>query len=287
MLTAPQIEHYRAEGYLLLDGFVDEAWLARLTAAMQEFVDESRSLDASTAKILLAPGHSRRAPKLRRIPHTVAWHPTFEEFGLRGPLVDIAADLLGADVRFHHSKLNFKWPSGGEAIDWHQDIQFWPHSNYSPLTIGVYLEDVDETMGPMGVIPGSHRGELFHLADQSGTWTGSINPEDLERVALDSVVWLTGRRGSVTVHSCRMVHGSQANESERMRPLLLHTYAAADALPLTDIMAGVPKANVLVRGTERPPRYEGEPCPMPPAFRTGEYRSIFSVQQREADRSDR
>ena len=56
------------------------------------------------------------------------------------------------DVKFHHSKLNFKWGDGGE-IKWHQDIQFWPHTNYEVLALGVYLEDVDPTMAPMGIIP--------------------------------------------------------------------------------------------------------------------------------------
>jgi hypothetical protein len=32
-----------------------------------------------------------------------------------------------------------------------QDIQFWPHTNFTPLTIGVYLNDVTEDMGPMKV----------------------------------------------------------------------------------------------------------------------------------------
>ena len=33
---------------------------------------------------------------------------------------DIAADLLGPDLKFHHAKLNYKWHSGGEAVSWHQ-----------------------------------------------------------------------------------------------------------------------------------------------------------------------
>ena len=77
------------------------------------------------------------------------------------PLLDLAEDLLGPNIRFHHSKLNFKWHSGGEAVEWHQDIQFWPHTNYGPLTVGVFLEDVTEGMGNVGFVPGSHLGELF------------------------------------------------------------------------------------------------------------------------------
>ena len=63
-----------------------------------------------------------------------------------------------------------------------------------------------------------------------------------------------------------------------MRPLLLHTYAAADAVPLTNLMDGIPFANRLVRGQERPPIYDPEPCPMPPDFRSTGYTSIFASQ---------
>lgn len=39
-----------------------------------------------------------------------------------------------------------------EQIHWHQDIQFWPHTNFTPLTIDVYLNDVTEIMGPMQIV---------------------------------------------------------------------------------------------------------------------------------------
>jgi ectoine hydroxylase-related dioxygenase (phytanoyl-CoA dioxygenase family) len=282
VLTRQQQQQYNDDGYLLLEGFVSSEWVDRLTRAMNRFVEESRTLTKSTASILLEPAHTPEHPRLRRVPHTVAWDPDFEAFGLRGPLLDLAEDLLGPDIRFHHSKLNFKWQAGGEAVRWHQDIQFWPHTNYSPLTIGVYLTDVDDTMAPMGVIPGSHRGPLFALSDATGKWTGSISDEDLKQVDVDSAVWLKGPRGSVTVHNCRMIHGSQPNDSPNMRPLLLHTYAAADAIPITRLMDGVKFSNVLVRGkAPKFARFDADPCPLPPDFKQGEYSSIFAVQKGE------
>ena len=52
-----------------------------------------------------------------------------------------------------------------------EDFQFWPHSNFAPLTIGVYLEDVHPDSGPMKIVPLSreyrdlpaHRGQLFNM----------------------------------------------------------------------------------------------------------------------------
>ena len=38
--------------------------------------------------------------------------------------MDVVAVPLGPDLKFHHSKLNFKAARGGEEVKWHQDIQF-------------------------------------------------------------------------------------------------------------------------------------------------------------------
>jgi len=38
----------------------------------------------------------------------------------------------------------------------------------------------------------------------------------------------------------------------------------------------------MVRGVEVEPRFDAEPCPMPPEFKPGEYKSIFSVQKKES-----
>ena len=91
-------------------------------------------------------------------------------------LPDIVADLVGPDVKFHHSKLNFKWAKGGEEVKWHYDISFWPHTNYSPLTVGTYLYDCGMEQGPLGVLPGSHRIEpMLTQYDDEGKWVGCLS----------------------------------------------------------------------------------------------------------------
>jgi len=282
VLTSDQRKFYFENGYVQLERFVSEEWLDRLWAVTNRFIEKSRGMTASDSVFDLEPDHTAEAPRIRRITFPVEHDPVYEEFGLRGPIVDIAEDLLGPDVKFHHSKLNLKWAGGGEEVKWHQDIQFWPHSNYSPLTIGLYMDDVDDEMGPMGVIPKSHDGELFDLYGPSGDWVGAIDDADMPRVPLDKVVWLKGAKGSVTVHNCRMVHGSMPNLSPRSRPLLLHTYAAADALTFQgSLVDNVPLSNTIVRGG--PARwidFDPRPCLVPPDWSKG-YTSIFALQQEE------
>ena len=285
VLNPEQVEHYRRTGYLLIEDFIGDDWLDRLRTASAEFVEQSRALDESTSAISLEPSHTRDEPRLRRLTAPVDHHRDFAEFTLRGPTADIALDLLGDPARYHHSKLNYKWSGGGEAVEWHQDIQYWPHTDFSPLTIGVYLEDVDDEMGPMGVIPGSHNGPLFDLYDDSGQWTGSIGTSDLDRIDLASAEFLGGRAGSVTVHNCAMVHGSHPNLSDRVRPLLLQTYSAAGSYPLLGVGTnGVTgrSSGVLV-GSAAPPRsltIEGRTMPAAPDWSRGGYTTIFDVQER-------
>jgi ectoine hydroxylase-related dioxygenase (phytanoyl-CoA dioxygenase family) len=278
VLTEEQAAHYRDHGWVAVRALVDNAWLDRLRAVTDEFVDQSRSLTESNFLFDLDDGHTRDEPRLRRLSSPADLHETYWEFMSQSVVVDVAVDLLGPDVKFHHSKLNFKAPRGGEEVKWHQDIQFWPHTNYDLLTIGVFLEDVEPGMGEVGFVPGSHDGPLFDLYDDD-RWVGALADADLERAGVERAAYPTGPAGTITVHNCRTVHGSAPNGSDRPRPLLLQTYAAADAFSYTDLVTRSPHGEMLVRGAPaRWARHDPRPCLMPP---TGPYRTIFASQQRE------
>jgi ectoine hydroxylase len=281
VLTQRQREYYFANGYLLLEGIMPEATIARLRAVTDAMVEETRSLARSDGKWDLDHGHSCEQPKLRRLSSPCDHHPAYWEYASASILADIAADLVGPDVKFHHSKLNFKSADGGAEVKWHQDIQFWPHTNYSPLTIGTYLYDCGPEHGPLGVIPGSHEGELFDQYDTGGEWIGCLNERDLERLALDRAQYLTGPAGSLTIHNCRTVHGSMSNDSEQGRPLFLVTYSSADAFPYTPNPLRSPHAGEIVRGkSARWAHVDPRPCLIPPDWSAG-YSSIFALQQGE------
>ena len=134
----------------------------------------------------------------------------------------------------------------------------------------------------MGVIPGCHEGELFDLYDGNDSWTGAIGERDLERVPVESAVYLKGPAGSVTVHHCRMIHGSRPNiNPARPRPLLLNAFSSADALPVTPYNNGSRYSGAIVRGRRtRWIHFDPRPCLMPPDW-SGHYTSIFAIQQGE------
>ncbi|MFT7654731.1 MAG: ectoine hydroxylase [Limisphaerales bacterium] len=297
ILSKTAREKYFDQGYVGVEGLVDDAWLSRLRSVTAEFVQLSRNLDpdgrvvkpqaglelgAKDKRFDLEPDHCAEQPRIRRLNSPVDHHDEYWAFASQGPFAEVAEDLLGPNFKFHHAKLNFKWGGGGEEVKWHQDIQFWPHTNYDVLTIGVYLEDVTNEMAPMGVIPGSHDGPLYDLYDQNDQWTGNIRDDDIPNLEAGKAEYLGGCAGSITVHNCRSVHGSPPNMSPQPRPLLLCAYSCADAIPITGLTGGGLHAETMVRGEPAKwARFDPRPVLMPPDWSKIGYKSIFEHQQRE------
>ena len=277
VLGVSEREHYYSQGYLSVSDLVDQKWLQRLRVVTDEFVELSRTIKGRDGRFDLEPDHSAELPRIRRLNSPVELHEEYWRFASTGPFADVAEDLLGPDFKFHHSKLNFKWGGGGEEVKWHQDIQFWPHTNYDLITIGVYLKDVVHGQGEMGFIPKSHAGDLFDQYE-GDRWVGYIQDRDLPKVDTNGAVFPVGKAGTVTIHNCRTIHGSYPNDSASQRPLLLQTYTAADAFAYTDLVRRSPHGEELIRGNPaRWARHDPRPCQVPPT----KIGTIFQAQQKE------
>jgi ectoine hydroxylase len=279
VLDQQQRERYFADGFLTVPGHVTGQWLDRLRAVVTAKIEESRTVAASDDQFDLAPDHSAEKPNIRRLRKAVDQHPDLWAFASDPCVVDLVADLLGPDLRFHSSKLNFKWSDGGDAVRWHQDIQAWPHTSFSVLTFGVYLDDTGPEQGPLTALPGTHRGPLYEQFDDEGRWTGALTARDAATLPIGTATDLCGPAGTVVLLHCRVVHGSAVNDSSRMRPLLLNVYSSADALPITPAPTPTSRTGVLVRGQE-PTHVHLEPYPakLPPRWDQVGYRSIFTAQ---------
>ena len=280
VLTQAQREAYFQDGYIAVPGLIGRDWLDRLEAVTAEFIERSRAIAQSDAAFDLAPAHRPDAPRVRRLKSPDAQHPAYWEFA-QGPIADAVADVVGPDVVFHHSKLNFKWHDGGDEVKWHQDIQFYPHTNYSPLTVGLYLRDVGPDDGPLMALAGSHEGPLYDQYDEAGTWQGCLSPADAATLDLSKARTMTGPAGTITIHNCRTVHGSPPSRRADGRPLLLNAYTSADAFPYTPHPTPTAHALKLVRGKPaRWARHDPRPCLIPPDW-SGGYSSIFAAQTGE------
>jgi hypothetical protein len=273
---------YFRDGFVALPGVTPSDQLAKIRAKSEEFLDKSRAFDSPNEFFDLGPNHSASSPHVRRLRKPVDADPYFWELASGDFMTSIAADLVGPDVKFHSAKLNYKWPGGGEVVKWHQDIPAWPHTNFSPVTLGIYLDDVTGPEGPLACIPGSHEGPLYSHYGPDGRWSGHLSPEDEAAADVSRAADLLGPAGTVIAINCRTVHGSIANATGRVRPLLLYVYSSADAFPWTASPTPTSYSGDIVRG--KPAEYvhmDPRPVQVPPRWEKVGYGSIFTAQKVE------
>ena len=274
------------DGYALLPSFIPPPLLKEMQQTTADFIARAKNGELSDSAFDVINQNGER--DLRRITDPEKVAPSYMSAMKLDALVDVVAHLLGGTVRFDHGKLNFKPPSGGGAIEWHQDWAFYPQTNDDMLAAGVLLEDCDDVNGPLLVIPGSHRGEVYdHHAN--GEFAGGINPQTLGDLPKKAVA-LTAPAGSVSLHHVRTLHASGQNRGQKNRPLLLFNYVAADAFPVFHSYEWTEFNSRLLRGEPTCiPRMANVPARVPqPAQSTNDNYSsgsIYDLQEKLSQRA--
>ncbi len=269
------------DGYLVVERLFGDDLIAELREVTNAFVTGVADGTVEGEKIDAFAG-ADGVRQLRRIVDPESVHETYDKIMRHEPLVDLVQALLGGTVRFDHGKLNFKPPSGGAAVEWHQDWAFYPQTNDDMLAVGVMIEDCTLENGPLMVVPGSHKGPVYdHHRD--GHFVGGIHCDLLEDVLPDAVT-LTAPAGSISIHHVRTLHGSAMNKSAINRPLLLFNYVAVDAFPVfhkydwDEFNARILRGEVTFEPRiEQVPIRVPDPTPKPKdGYSTG---SLFDLQQ--------
>ncbi|WP_437187899.1 phytanoyl-CoA dioxygenase family protein [Planctomicrobium sp. SH668] len=159
-------------------------------------------------------------------------------------IVDCVSDLLGENVIGWGSHFFCKMPHDGKAVAWHQDASYWPLSPSKNVTVWLAVDDADRENACMKFIAGSHH--VGHLTFRESTpeehnvLNQTVeNPEQYGEVVYDEL-----KAGQISLHSDLLLHGSEANESDRRRCGLTIRYAAADVRAAMDWN----KKGVWVRG---------------------------------------
>ncbi len=236
VLTQQQKNLFWTQGYLVIENSVDKYLLQDMQDDFQTWVEQSRSHKQAygttidnRARFDLAPGHTAHKPELRRINAPVEVSEAYYNAMSNSKMTDCVADLIGPNVKLHHSKINSKLPGGNTQVKWHQDFPFTPHSNDDLITALLMIDDVTLDNGPLEVVPGSHKGNI-HSLWQNGIFTGAIDNELSEKCRSESIT-CTGKAGSVCLMHTRLLHGSKPNTCDRARTLFINVYSAEDAIP--------------------------------------------------------
>ena len=236
VLTDDQVAFYAANGYVVLENRIPTDIVESIRAEIARFEDEARGMTASNERLDLEDSHTPDAPRVRRIklPHTIS--EVVRDLMYSDHVLAPVRDLIGPDVRLHTTKLNMKSAGYGAAVEWHQDMAFYPHTNDDVLAVGVMIDDMGPENGPLMVFPGSHTGPTYD-PHANGVFVGAADLA-ANRLDVTDAAMLTGPAGSISIHHGRILHGSALNVSDRDRRILFYECMAADAFPVMGSMTG-------------------------------------------------
>ncbi len=236
LLTKQQKDQFWSQGFIVIENAVDAILLQSMKEDFSNWVEQSRQHSTTygetidnKARFDLAPGHSTNKPELRRINAPVEVSKAYYDAMSSSNMTDAVAQLIGPNVKLHHSKINSKLPGGKTDVKWHQDFPFTPHSNDDLITALLMIDDVTLDNGPLEVVPGSHKNEI-HSLWQNGIFTGSVTDE-VTKNCQENAVTCIGKAGSVCLMHTRLLHGSKPNISSKPRTLFITVYSSEDAIP--------------------------------------------------------
>ena len=255
LLSSEQRDFFHRQGYLVIPDAVSGELLDRLKEDFATWVKDSRSHDEPWGETVdgrprfdLEPGHSAEHPGLRRINAPIEVSDAYYSASTESHMVDCIAELIGPNVKLHHTKINSKLPGGQTEVKWHQDFPFTPHSNDDIITALLMVDEVTEENGPLQVVPGSHRGPIYDLWHR-GIFTGAV-AESVADACRQSAVTCTGPAGSACLMHTRLLHGSASNHSTRPRTLHISVYSAEDAIPYSPNPVPSRFQGTVVRGAQ-------------------------------------
>lgn len=253
ILTRSQTDEFWRDGVLLVEDAVSPDQLSALRAEFATWAEDSKAhvedygetLDGR-ARFDLEPGHSATQPALRRVQSPEEMSDVFRRMMRTAKTVDMVADLIGPNLRFHHGKVNSKMPGAATQVKFHQDFLFQPMTNDDMITALLFLDEVTQENGPLEVIPGTHKGPLYSHW-HGGRFTGAVANEVLAQHDA-RIRRCTGPAGAVCLMHSRLLHGSAPNLSCLPRTLYIATYYAEDAIELSPNHLPSTHTHELVRG---------------------------------------
>jgi non-heme Fe2+,alpha-ketoglutarate-dependent halogenase len=213
-LTPEQVERFNRDGYVKPFRIFDDAEAADLRAYF----------DRLLAKILAAGGNSYSIStahaKYGRV-YDVLTHPR---------IVRLVKDLLGENVIAWGSHFFCKMPNDGKTVSWHQDASYWPLTPTKAVTAWLAIDDADRGNACMKFIPGSHHyGHLtYKLSEDSESNILDQTVENAEGIG--PPVFDELKAGECSIHSDLLLHGSEANTSDRRRCGLTLRYCSAEVV---------------------------------------------------------
>ncbi len=226
-------ERFRRDGFVHLGGVLADDELAAIEATYERFL--KREIVVPGKDLCDMSGDYTRAFAQYSIVNVMLprrYHPAWQGNLYEQRAASIAAQLHGPGMVIDYDQLLAKRPFKTDAVfEWHQDQAYWPVLP-DPRTATCWLAIDDSTLanGCMRFVPGTH---LFPIRPHrplkgdrgdSHTLLTDVDP------AQDEIRPVPIRRGDITVHNERVLHGSGGNSTAGWRRAYIVAFRAKETV---------------------------------------------------------
>ncbi len=241
VLTPAQIEGFNRDGYIMNLPVYSPAEIAEIRGYFDELL--ARVVKAGGDSYSISTAHLKYGPVW-----DIVTHPK---------IVAYVSDLLGENVIGWGSHFFCKMPRDGKAVAWHQDSSYWPLTPSKAVTVWLAIDDADVENACMRFIGGSHHHGHMTFRDSNPDEHNVLNQtiENAEQYGtpVDDIL----KAGDCSIHSDLLLHGSEANDSDRRRCGLTIRYAPAEVRAYMDWN----KKGVWVKGGDPSGHWTNQPRP--------------------------
>ena len=174
---------------------------------------------------------SSRVPANINITKLNNWHKaslSFYQICHTKEILDYVEDILGENFYLWGGQFFSKKPKDVSIVPWHQDAQYWPLSPSKSVTVWLAIYDTDKINGAMKIVSGSHKkGKFKHISNSDKNYI--LNQEvSSDQIEENNIVYMNLKAGEISLHTDALLHGSDANTSDRPRSGLAMRFSPTD-----------------------------------------------------------
>ncbi len=244
ILTQKEIEQYQEQGYIVLHDVLTEEEMKFLDPWFDHFVTgkEAERMGKDFCDMSQPYGTPMEEFQLVNAMLPSTYRPELAN-NIYHEITQHLADQLNAEgtIAMDYEQFLAKKPSKkGAEFAMHQDLGYWPKTeNTWTATFSLALTDSDLINGCLQVLPGTnkepelrkHFPKSFNNQEKAaGVSRDESHTLVIEQREDDNIVYLPVKRGSITVHDERIVHGSAGNESKEWRKTYVAVYRDVETI---------------------------------------------------------
>jgi hypothetical protein len=220
-LTPAELEQYNTAGYVVPSYTLPASRVAQLRNALDDLI--ARNPDVRPEKLVSAHIEGRND-------EGVVGSATFLELARDPHILDMVEQVLGPDIVLWGCQIFCKPGGDGMEVPMHQDGQYWPIRPLANCTAWVAIDESKVANGCLRIVPGSHRGQRIfeheHDMRDGLVLRDKVRPEYIDTEPVDVEL----EPGQMSLHDIYLIHGSNANRSDKRRAGVAIRYMPATSL---------------------------------------------------------